>query len=258
MDVSTDKTIEIRDGESLCGVYHYDGPANSFFKSFFRCLRTPGGKKVLAPVPGDHPHHHGLQFGLCASDVNFWEENKKQEPDYRQLPIGRQRNTKLERLPPSEGNGFTQQVCWEREGDGAVTFHETRRISVKKASQAYVWTWQTTLTAARDVEIIKSVWDGPGYCGLGLRLIQDLFEGGTVVPRGTGNGSTPTSVTYQGKGAEVRFEQDAQQQNALFVSFYGGNPDFAFMALGPTNNSCRSLKPGERIDGWYVVTVADR
>jgi hypothetical protein len=42
------------------------------------------------------------------------------------------------------------------------------------------------------------------------------------------------------------------------VSFYGGDPDFAFMALGPTNLYPRSLKQGERLEGTYVITVADR
>ena len=34
----------------------------------------------------------------------------------------------------------------------------------------------------------------------------------------------------------------------IFVSFYGGEPDFAFMAPGP----------GQRLEGTYVITVANR
>jgi len=251
MDVIIDETLEIRDGAKLCGTYHYKDP----FKSFFRGLYTPDGKQVVAFPPKDHPHHKGLQFGLCASDVNFWEEDKENEPPYRQLPIGRQRTTAIERLPPAKGDGFSQQVCWEL--GNVVTFEETREISVTKAPGAYVWTWRTTLTARREVEIIKSVWDGPGYCGLGLRLICDLFAGGKVLPEGTNTGDTPTCVSFRGQGAEVTFEQDAKQKNALFVSFYGGNPDFAFMALGPTNDAARTLQQGDRLAGKYVVTVAD-
>jgi hypothetical protein len=188
--------------------------------------------------------------------VNFWEEDEDAEPPYRKLPIGKQQTQKLERLSPADGNGFSQQVLWGI--DAMDTFRETRNISVKEVPGAFVWTWQTTLIAARNVEIIKSVWDGPGYCGLGLRLAQDLFQDGKVSPPGTQCGSTPASVSFQGKGAEVRFEQDAKQANALFVSFYGGQPDFAFMAFGPTNASPRALKQGQCIGGTYVITVADR
>ena len=56
----------------------------------------------------------------------------------------------------------------------------------------------------------------------------------------------------------MRFEQDAKQANALFVSRYGPGDAFAFMSLGPTNNDPRTLEKGERLEGTYVVTVADR
>jgi hypothetical protein len=249
MDISIGETVEFHDDGKSCGSYHYQDP----FKSFFHILNTPGGKNVVAPVPNDHPHHKGLQFGLCASDVNFWEEREQDEPSYRKLPIGRQRSAKPERL--SSGIGFSQQVCWELGKD--ATFQETRQISVTKAARAYVWTWQTTLIAQRKVEIIKSVWDGPGYCGLGLRLIEDLFRGGKVSPPGAVDGSTPTSVSFHGKGAEVTFAQNANQANVLFVSFYEAAPGFAFMALGPTNASPRTLAANEQLTGAYVVTVAD-
>ncbi|WP_315830950.1 DUF6807 family protein [Bradyrhizobium prioriisuperbiae] len=256
MNANLDTPLEIRDSHGrLCGVYHYQDP----FKSFFRGLFTPSGKDVVAPPPPDHPHHHGLQFGLCASDVNFWEESLSAEPSNRQIPIGRQQSGIPAMLPPADGIGFIQQVVWAR--DTLVTFRETRIISVTAVPGAFVWTWRTTLTAERNVEIIKSVWSMEpgqiGYCGLGLRLAQDLFAGGKVYPPGTASGDTPASVSFQGKGAAVTFQQNATQANALFLSFYGGNPDFAFMALGPTNLQPRSLRKGESLQGTYIVTVAD-
>jgi hypothetical protein len=253
MHVSIEKTVEFRDaGGKLCGSYHYDDP----FKSFFRGLSTPKGYDVVAPPPADHPHHKGLQFGLCLADVNFWEEDLASEPQDRKLPIGRQQTGKLDLLSPGEGIGFLQEVLWGT--DQVPTFHETRKISVNEASGAYVWTWRTTLIAARNVEIITSVWPGPGYCGLGLRLARDLFEDGKISPPGTQSGNIPTSVSFQGKGAEVRFEQAAKQANVLFVSCYGPGGAFAFMSLGPTNGQPRALKEGESLEGTYVVTVADR
>jgi hypothetical protein len=250
MNVSIGKTVEFRDTlGKLCAVYHCDDP----FKSFFRGLFTPKGDDVVAPQPLDHPHHKGLQFGLCLADVNFWEEDVAQEPADRCLPIGRQQTGKLDPLPAGEGVGFSQQVLWRT--DTALSFRETRKISGKEEPGAYVWTWRSTLIAQRDLEIITSVWRGPGYCGLGLRLARDLFGAGTVSPPSAQSGCIPTSVSFEGKGAEVKFEQDAKQANALFVSSYGAGT-FAFMSLGPANRQPCVLKNGERLDGTYVVTVA--
>ena len=258
-----DKTIDIRDSKGrLCGTYHYEDP----FKSFFRGLYTPSGIDVVAFPPPEHPHHKGLQFGLTCKDVNFWEESLASEPPDCPLPIGIQQTTQFQVIPPLAGNGFMQEVLW-RKGE-TVTFQEKRFVSMKESANGYVWSWQTTLTAQRDVTIISSVWGdagncgrSPGYCGLGLRLARDVFQDGQVLPPGTRSGSTPTRVSYVGKtsgrGAEVTFEQAPAQGNALFVSFYGSGPDFAFMSLGPTNLHPLTLSRGQSLACRYVVTVAD-
>lgn len=259
----SDQTIEIRDSKGrLCGTYHYTDD----FKSFFRGLYTPNGLNVVACPPPEHPHHKGLQFGLTCKDVNFWEESLTAEPPDCQLPIGIQQTTSLEMLPPAGGNGFVQEVACTR--DQYATFQEKRIISMRETPNAYVWTWQTTLVAQRDVIIISSVWGDAGncgrslgYCGLGLRLARDLFDEGQVLPVGTRSGSTPTSVSYVGsfvgRRVEVKFEQEPPQYNALFVSHYGGSPAFAFMSLGPTNLHPVALKQGQSLQNRYVVTIAD-
>lgn len=263
MSANVDQTIDIRDSAGrLCGTYHYEDP----FKSFFRGLYTPSGVNVVAFPPPEHPHHKGLQFGLTCKDVNFWEESLSAEPPDCQLPIGVQQTMKFSRLAPAEGNGFSQEIRW-RQGQ-TVTFQEKRIVCVNEMPKAYVWNWQTTLVANRDVTIISSVWGDNGncgrslgYCGLGLRLIRDVFQNGQVVPPGTKSGDKPAAVSYVGrylgKGVEVTFQQQASQANALFVSFYGGNPDFAFMAFGPTNSQPLTLKAGQALECRYVVTVAD-
>lgn len=73
----TDQTVEFSNADGKpCGTYHYMDK----FKSFFRGLYTPSGKDVIASPPREHPHHKGLQFGLCTSVANFWEEDKASEP----------------------------------------------------------------------------------------------------------------------------------------------------------------------------------
>jgi hypothetical protein len=253
MNVTIGHAVEFRDTRGrLFATYHYDDP----FKSFFRGLCTPQGGDVVAPPPAGHPHHKGLQYGLCLSDVNFWEEARSSEPADRQLPIGRQQTESLAATPPGEDAGFTQEIVWRT--DAVPSFRETRKITVTEMPGAYVWTWRTTLVAERNVKILPGVWPGPGYCGLGLRLSRALFEQGAVSPPGTRSGSTPTSVTFLGKGAQVRFGQDATQADVLFVSYYRLGDGFAFMSLGPTNDAPRSLRQGESLDRTYVVTVADR
>ena len=254
--------VEIRNTDGkLCGTYHYDDP----FKSFFRGLFTPSGKDVVACPPPDHPHHKGLQFGLTTSLANFWEEDKANVPRGNTLPFGKQHTTKLELLSPADGIGFTQDVLWAT--DKESVFNETRTISVEEKSGAYVWTWQTTLTATREVQITKSVWDVPGYCsppfsycGLGLRLARDLFERGEVRPAGVMCGHAPTSVSFKGQGAEITFEHKPPQTNALFVSTYEGTqpygpggPGFAFMGLVPKHE----FKSGDSLASKYVITVSD-
>jgi hypothetical protein len=59
---------------------------------------------------------------------------------------------------------------------------------------------------------------------------------------------------------EVKFEQDAAQANALFVSTYqagppyAGGPGFAYMFLVPPP---RDLQQGAGLEGNYVITVSD-
>ena len=245
----------------LCGSYHYE----DLFKSFFRGLYTPSGKDVVACPPPEHLHHKGLMFGLTTSAANFWEEDEFSEPDDNKLPIGRQRTTAVELLSQN-AIGFTQTILWETDTEGI--FDETRTISVTEAPGAYVWTWQTTLVALRDVQITGSVWGVPGYCsqqfgycGLGIRLASDLFQDGEVLPAGTKCGSTPACVSFRGNGVEVKFDQDAQQANALFVSTYQaggpypGGPGFAYLCLVP--RPPRDLKQGTTLECNYVITVSD-
>ena len=254
MDVGIEDTVEFRDaGGKLCGSYHYEDP----FKSFFRGLYTPKGYDVVAPPPADHPHHKGLQYGLCAEDVNFWEEDANSEPGHRR--IGRQVTERLDRFDI----GLSQEICWQ--DDVYVSFREARKISVQPTTSGYVWNWQTTLTAERDVRLIVSAWSQTrGYCGLGLRLAPELFLQKsivTLVPRQPPrSGSVPESVLVRGTKAALTFEQNTQfQQNVLYIQGCDRNSrdEFAFVSLGPTNGAPYSVKKGDSLKASYRITVAD-
>jgi hypothetical protein len=250
MNAGSDGILEVHDpGGRLCGQYHYADP----YKSFFCGLYTPKGCDVVSPPPKDHPHHKGLQYGLCAEDVNFWEEDANSEPNHRR--IGKQVTEQIDRVDL----GFSQRIVWR--DNGRVSFRETRRISVQPTTSGYVWSWQTALTAERDVNLVISAWpQRGGYCGLGLRLVPELFLKKSKVTRVPASGGVVQSVRVEGNKAAVTFEQDTQvQQNVLYIQ--GCDPDsqdgFAFVSLGPTNGAPCTVKKGETLKGSYRVTVAD-
>lgn len=251
-DTDTDKILDVRDRSGkLCGSYHYTDP----YKSFFRGLYTPEGLDVVSPPKDhpDHPHHKGLQYGLCATDVNFWEEDTAHEPDKRKLRIGRQVTKSLDRVD----GGFSQEINWL--DDGHTRFLERRRICVQPTTSGYVWTWQTTLTADEsDVDLIVSVWDiNPGYYGLGLRLMPELFLNKSTVTSDRSNGVL-RSVTIKGTKAAVTFEQDPEsQRDVLYIQGCEEQAAFAFVSLGPTNGAGFTVKKGEQLKRSYRITVAD-
>jgi hypothetical protein len=259
MSGDTDQSMDVLDPSGkVCGRYHFDGLPKSpkpFYKSYFNGLYTPKGCNIAAPQPPDHPHHKGLQYGLCAKDVNFWEEDKAREPKDRQLRIG----TQFTKVVEWFDTGFSQDIIWQE--DDCVTFLETRNVSVKPTTSGHVWTWQTTLTAQRDVDLIVSVWDiNPGYYGLGLRLAPELFLNQSKVTRIPASGGGVQRVTVQGTKAVLTFEQDTtSQQDVLYIHGceHGGGEEFAFVSIGPTNGGGLTVKKGSELKRSYRITVAD-
>ena len=251
--------VEFKDADGkLCGTYHYSDP----YISFFRGLLTPSGRDVVAFPPPDHPHHKGLQYGLCLTDVNFWEE----KPDPPQLPavVGRQQTTSMKLLNGGQV-GFSQEIVWR--DDVKESFHESRVISLQRTAQGYEWTWDAKLTASRDVVLIKGPWaardqDGlsVGYYGLGVRLAEafftensQLFIDGNPTSVFEGLGQSVPRVALQGTGVQVMFEQT--QTDPLYINVEG----FIFMGLGavPTTVAERPLAKGESLMEHYVITVSD-
>jgi len=255
--------VEFRDANGkLCGMYHYN---DDTYKSFFRGLFTPLGRDVVAFPPPEHPHHKGLQYGLCTKDVNFWEE----KPDPPRLPalIGSQRNRSLDLFRRGDEVGFTQVLVW---WDDVMkeSFEETRTISVQQSTPAaYTWTWQTRLIAMRDVVLIKGPWaardkDGlsVGYYGLGMRFTDAFFTedsrllvDGELTSVDEGLGRIAQRVALQCTGVQVTFEQ--RQKDPLYINLR----DFVFMGLGPVPTNLTELHLAERdgLDKQYVITVED-
>ena len=249
-------TVDFFDEKKCCGTYHFEDP----FKSFFNPLFTPSGKNLVAPAPKNHPHHKGLQFGLCATNGNFWEESKSAEGPEYQYPIGRQRTTALTLLDAAFGTGFQQDIVWET--NTTVLFNERRDVSVTKEINAYQWVWRTQLIALQDMDLVKTVWAGsPGYYGLGLRLAEDYFKDGKKFPDNIKNGDARPIIKFQGDDVAVTFEQSATQADTAFIFTFQDNPEdpFAFISLGPTNNikQPQPLQQGEILERAYTIKVSE-
>lgn len=257
--------LELRDESgNHCGTYFVDNP----YKPYLAAVFTPSGHNVVAPRAAGHRHHHGLQYGLCADDVNFWEEDLASEPEEFRVPIGWQQSEKLERLTGIEGDGLVQELSWchETYAGTCVSFREQRRIWVSKPRPgAYEWVWETELTARRDLRLVTSAWpQAGGYCGLGLRLAPEYFfrrSSVMAVPEERRvSGAAPASVTARGPRASVTFQQDlTKQQDVLHVQGCApaSNDAYAWLGLGPTNGAALTLRRGETLRRRYHLTVSD-
>jgi hypothetical protein len=248
------------------------------FKPHVHPLRTPRGHGVTSCSPHDHKHHKALMYALRAEDVNFWEESTTQPGE---VP-GRQRHLAF-RDVVSRGPeaGFVEDLRWEA-CDGALsTFDEVRTVRCRHepGARAFVWTWETRLTALRDVRLVQSQWShglGDGskvnYHGLGIRFRRD-FGGMTRNHELNVDGAVfrdhfqqqmgvrPRSVTFVGsldetwpvERAGVTFTQAPHQDNALYVM----EDYIPFMALGPTNRAPMTIPKGGVILERYTVKVFD-
>jgi hypothetical protein len=259
--------VFVRD-DLVAGRYVYGDP----LKPHVHPLSTPSGKVLSLASPHDHRHHKGLMYALQTADVNFWEEVEKPG-----LAVGAQQHVAFGSVVDAgDVVGFEAALVWRRAAGGDALFEERRSLSCRfdEAGAAFEWHWQTTLRALVDTSLemsrsshVKPGGDRVNYHGLGIRFIRDFgATGGNVVlldgheqPIGEALGRVAAEVAFIGRldgrwppeRAGVRIAQ--AQANALFVM----ETPFAFMSLGPTNSSPRTLAAGEALSEAYTVRVFD-
>jgi hypothetical protein len=262
---------------TLAGRYHHGDE----FKPFVHPLNSPRGHTVSLARPHDHRHHKGLMYALRTPDLNFWEETITRPGE----AVGRERHVAfVEVRERGEEIGFTETLSWEPAQGGAAVFDETRRVVCRREDAAFVWAWETKLTARRATTLVQSQWSRENaagkkinYHGLGLRFCRE-FGGGTrnnalqlddgpvQWNRGAKGydfasalGVTPARVTYIGHidgtwpVPRIGVTMTQEQRNGLYVL----ESSFAFMSLGPSNLTERTLAAGELLHERYTVSVAD-
>jgi hypothetical protein len=141
-------------------------------KPYVHPLCTPAGHCLTRVEPPDHVWHRGLWFTIkYVNGENFWEE----EPPY---------GTQVQVAP--------EAIEWRRP-HGEVVLTERRVLGlVELSDDAHALDWSATLTAACDVELDRTPFQGwGGYGGLTLRgradwhdtrlLLSDAAEAGSRV-----------------------------------------------------------------------------
>jgi hypothetical protein len=265
--------VEFISSGQLVGRYCY----RDSHKPFLHPLNTPRGVCVTLASPHDHRHHKGLMYSLVTNRANYWEEVAKLKGER----IGRQEHVSFDSFETGRCASLSQRLRWVEVESGDEDLTEQRTISCHAESSGYVWTWQSRLTASRDLRLRFSAWamenparrDGRkiNYHGLGVRLRREFGgdTGGCELlldrERFADNefshalGFTPVEATYVGsvdggcppQRASVSIAPAAG--HALFVL----NKPFAWMSFGPTNLEERDLMQGDVLEDTYSIKVAD-
>lgn len=269
----TETEASFRYGNLTCGIYRY----RDSHKPHLHPLRTPEGHRVTVASPHDHRHHKGMMYALRSKEVNFWEEVVTLPDEV----VGVMKHQAFSDIVASgEKVGFSETLHWSAEDGSIPSFNEVRDIRLQRLeSGAFEWTWSTRLESLRDQELIQSQWShdhGDGritnYHGLGLRLRAE-FGGPVGVACGhtklilddhettaaEAMGTAPTSSRYEGgidgfipaKRAAVILSQHHGH------TLYAQTELFAWMSMGPSNQSALQIREGQVLEETYTVTVED-
>lgn len=251
------------------GTYVLDDP----FKPYLHPLRTPAGHVVSLAMPHDHRHHKGLMYALATDDVNFWEEVG--DEDHPRVGRQVQRGIDFDFSPGRPG--LSQRLDWADDLGGTV-FDETRTVSCQLADGGAVrWTWDTAITARRDVRLRMSPWSMPdtagrpvNYHGLSLRFARsvggpadttEVLADGAVSSFGEVHGSAPSQVGIVGEidgfWEAPRFLVSVRQLTTA-DGFFALHDDFTCVSTGPSVLGPVELARGETIAAAYEVEVSDR
>lgn len=166
----TDEEVVLRQRGQLVLRYRVSGKGH---KPYVQELTTPGGTNVLRDAPADHLHHHGLMFACRVNGVNFWEEPADSGWQKHQKWV----TQTVKQAGDREEAVLTEHLLW-KDRTGKVLLEEERTLTVpaRRAGQAAVLTWQTTLKPPAGVE--TATLTGAVYHGLGCRFPKAMDSGG--------------------------------------------------------------------------------
>jgi Family of unknown function (DUF6807) len=245
--------------------------ATNQFKPYVRELYTLRGENVLRDAVPDHPHHHGLMYGICVNGTNFWEE---------QLLPGVEKHVEMPmQLAHTDSKGvptahFIEVIHWlaptnRNAADSlkASLLQEQRTITltVEEKSQEIGLRWESQFRVGPKAG--KLTLQGATYHGLGLRLPESFnhvatFQNSANHPY-TGQNTQNvipaqwTSVSGKMDGHEVMLAMFGRPDNARGnAGFFTMTEPFAYLsATQLLDKKPLEYAAGDEFNLSYLLTV---
>ncbi|MHC4583414.1 MAG: DUF6807 domain-containing protein [Planctomycetota bacterium] len=169
-----ENAVSTHTGSRVLMRYNYE---NVPFKPCMHELFSPRGVNVLRDAPADHLHHHALMYAIAVDGVNFWEE--------QQAP-GRQAhrsfaNIRIDKQGNVPGASFTEQLNWVNPRSKELMLKEQRTIKVCQPDyfKVTLLSWQSRFGVPSGKESVTL--SGSHYFGLGMRFVESMDTGGTLL-----------------------------------------------------------------------------
>lgn len=153
--------------------------ATNQFKPYVRELYNLRGENVLRDAVPDHPHHHGLMYGICVNGINFWEEQTAPGVEkHVEMPL-QLAHIDSKDVPTAQ---FTELIHWLAPTNRAAADslkaallleQRTITLTVDETNQEVALRWDATFRGGPNAG--KIILSGAMYHGLGLRL-PALFD----------------------------------------------------------------------------------
>lgn len=245
--------------------------ADRQLKPYVRELYDIRGENVLRDAPPDHPHHHGLMYGVWVNGINFWEE--KDSPGIErsvEIPsyvVGRNEIG----MPKAE---FLQLIHWlppaRKAAKDSLTHallieQRTLTLTVDERTQEVALRWMSEFEVGPKTRQVKVT--GNNYDGLGLRLPASFdhvarIEDSVQRPYTGANGQNVipaqwTTVSGPLNGHDVMLAMFGGARNAGGeTSFFTMREPFAYLsATQALDKAPLSYSAGDKFKLMYLLTV---
>jgi hypothetical protein len=245
--------------------------ADKQIKPYVRELYDFRGENVLRDAPPDHPHHHGLMYGVWVNGINFWEEKDspgiEHSVELASYVVGRNELG----LPKAE---FVQLIHWlpptkkaaaNSLAHALLLEQRTLTVTVDERTQEVALRWESEFEVGPKTRQVKL--SGANYDGLGLRLPESFshvakFENSAQRPY-TGAGSQNvipaqwTSVSGPLNGHEVMLALFGGPNNARGdTAFFTMRDPFAYLsATQALDKQPLEYSAGAKFKLSYLLTV---
>jgi hypothetical protein len=245
--------------------------ATNQLKPYVRELCSLAGENVLRDAPADHPHHHGLMYGIRVNGVNFWEERDRPGHQRHIQLLAHGTSRSVSGLPQA---GFTELIHWVPHGEHTLTDttpvallieRRTLTLIVDEAKDEVALAWHGEFEVGARTNRVTL--HGSDYNGLGLRLpaawdhvARHQNSENTPYPSGGKPGAVPArwgavSHTVDGRTTQVALLA-RPRGHAGTNSFFAMTEPFTYLAATQgLDRAPLEYRAGDRFAIDYLVLV---